>query len=76
MLTVMIEILGTVRPAAQAKELTMHQKLDVSVFWSKKEREEPTLMDLSETAKHNPSLGTETISSKWVHQHGFSPFIN
>jgi len=31
MLTVMTEILGTVCPSAQVKELTMHQKLDVSL---------------------------------------------
>jgi hypothetical protein len=30
MLTVMTEILGTVHPPAQAKELTMHQTMDVS----------------------------------------------
>ena len=72
----MTEILGTVHPSAHTKELTMHQKLDVSVFRWKKEREEPILMDLPETAKHNPSPAIDTISLKCAHQHGFSPFIN
>jgi hypothetical protein len=77
MLTVMTEILDTVHLSAQAKELTMLQKPDVCVCLQvEKEREEPTLMDLSETAKHSPSLWTEIISFKWAHQHGFSPFVN
>jgi len=43
MLTVMIEILDTVRPSAQAKELTMHQKLDVSLSSGRKRKEKGLL---------------------------------
>jgi len=43
MLTVMTEILGTVRPPAQAKELIMHQKLDVSLSSGGKRKEKSLL---------------------------------
>jgi hypothetical protein len=39
----MIEIMGTVHPSAQAKELTMHQKLDVSLSSGQKSKEKSLL---------------------------------